>query len=100
MRTLAAPTDGDVDWTRIPPISLSIMTMSPGVDTCRLIVDTAAGACRSDNDLFLEIDRRLFEARMCLELVGTGQFGVGDQRRRRRAIVSGEIRQRHHPYVA
>jgi hypothetical protein len=31
MRTLAAPSDGDVACTRMPPISFSIMTMSPGV---------------------------------------------------------------------
>ena len=31
MRTLAAPSDGDVVCTRMPPISFSIMTMSPGV---------------------------------------------------------------------
>ena len=31
MRTLAAPIDGDVACTRMPPISFSIMTMSPGV---------------------------------------------------------------------
>jgi hypothetical protein len=31
MRTLAAPSDGDVACTRSPPISFSIMTMSPGV---------------------------------------------------------------------
>ncbi len=31
MRTLAAPSDGEVACTRIPPISFSIMTMSPGV---------------------------------------------------------------------
>ncbi len=30
-RTLAAPIDGDVACTRNPPISLSIITMSPGV---------------------------------------------------------------------
>src|SRR6266850_138810 len=30
MRTLAAPSDGDVAWTRNPPISFSIITMSPG----------------------------------------------------------------------
>ncbi len=30
-RTLAAPMDGEVACTRIPPISFSIMTMSPGV---------------------------------------------------------------------
>ena len=30
-RTLAAPSDGDVACTRMPPISFSIMTMSPGV---------------------------------------------------------------------
>ena len=31
IRTLAAPSDGDVACTRMPPISFSIMTMSPGV---------------------------------------------------------------------
>ena len=31
IRTLAAPSDGDVVCTRMPPISFSIMTMSPGV---------------------------------------------------------------------
>jgi hypothetical protein len=33
MRTLAAPSDGEVACTRIPPISLSIITMSPGVSS-------------------------------------------------------------------
>jgi hypothetical protein len=31
IRTLAAPSEGDVACTRMPPISFSIMTMSPGV---------------------------------------------------------------------
>jgi hypothetical protein len=28
---LAAPSEGDVAWTRMPPVSLSSMTTSPGV---------------------------------------------------------------------
>ena len=31
MRTLAAPIDGEVVCTRMPPISFNIITMSPGV---------------------------------------------------------------------
>ena len=31
MRTVAAPIDGDVACTRMPPISFNIITMSPGV---------------------------------------------------------------------
>ena len=74
MRRLAAPSDGEVACTRMPPISLSSMTTSPGVMSIfsldlfpiegfhadRLVLDAAARAGAGDHrDLFFDRQGRL-----------------------------------------
>jgi hypothetical protein len=49
MRALAAPSDGDVASTRMPPISFSIMTLSPGVISIFSSISSRARACPIDD---------------------------------------------------